>query len=78
MYGQILHILESDLKILLSLVGFENRIHEKGIRDHPLSAAATERNSIGSQARARLEHLFGCFATSMGGMFTRKIGLKKN
>ncbi len=65
-------------KDLLSLTGFENRIHEKGTRNHPLSAAATERNSIRSQTRARVEHVFGCFATSMGGKFTRKIGLKKN
>ena len=64
-------------KDLLSLAGFENKIHEKGSRNHPLSAAATERNSIRSQTRARVEHVFGYFATSMGGNFTRKIGLKK-
>jgi len=65
-------------KDLLSLAGFENRIHEKGSRNYPLSAAATERNSIRYQIRARVEHVFGCFATSMGGKFTRKIGLKRN
>jgi len=65
-------------KDLLSLAGFKNRIHEKGTRNHPLSAAATERNSIRSQTRARVEHMFGYFATSMGGKFTRKIGLKRN
>jgi len=65
-------------KDLLSLAGFENRIHEKGSRNHPLSAAATKRNSIRSQTQARVEHVFGCFATSMVGKFTRKIGLKKN
>ena len=65
-------------KDLLSLARFEKRIHEKGTRNHPLSADATERNSIRSQTRVRVEHVFGCFATSMGGKFTRKIGLKKN
>jgi len=65
-------------KDLLSLAGFLNRIHEKGSRSHPLSAAAIERNSIRSQTRARVEHVFGCFATLMGGKFTRKIVLKKN
>ena len=64
MYGQILYSGEC-FKDLLSLAGFENRIHEKGSRNHPLSAAATERNSIRSQIRARVEHVFGCFATSM-------------
>ena len=76
-YGQILHILER-FNDLLSLAGFENRIHEKGSRNHPLSAAAAERNSIRPQTRARVEHVFGCFATSMGAKFTRKIGLKRN
>ena len=66
------------MKDLFSLAGFENRIHEKGSRSHPLSAAATERNSIRSQTRALEEHVFGCFATSMGGKLTRKIGLEKN
>jgi transposase, IS5 family len=65
-------------KDLLSLARFKNRIHKKGTRNHPLSAAATERNSIRSQIRARVEHVFGCFATSMGGKFTRKIALTKN
>ena len=65
-------------KDLLSLARFKNRIHKKGTRNHPLSAAATERISISSQIRARVELVFGCFATSMGGKFTRKIGLKKN
>ena len=35
-----------------------------------------ERNSIKSQIQARIEHIFGCFATSTGGKFTRKIGIK--
>ena len=65
-------------KDLPILAGFENRIHENGSRNHPLSAAATERNYIRPQTGARVEHVFGCFATSMGGKFTRKIGLKKN
>ena len=65
-------------KDLLSLAGFENMIHEKGPRNHPLGAAAAERNSIRSQTRARVEYVSGCFATSMGGKFTRTIGLKRN
>jgi len=33
---------------LLSLGRFECRIHEKGSRNHPLSEAAKERNSVRS------------------------------
>ena len=47
-------------KDLLSLAGFKNRIHEKGSKNHPLRAAAPERNPIRSQIRARVEHVFGC------------------
>jgi len=64
-------------KDLPSLAGFENRIHEKGSRNHPLNAAARKRNSIRSQIRARVEHVFGCFATSIEDEFTRKFGLKE-
>ena len=67
MYGADSAYSGERFKDLLSLAGFENRIHEKGTRNHPLSAAATERNSIRSQTRARVEYVFGCFATSMGG-----------
>ena len=49
MYGQILHIQARVFKDLLTLAGSEIRILEKGSRNHPLCAAATERNSIRSQ-----------------------------
>ena len=63
-------------KDLLNLGGFENRIHEKGSRNHPLSAVATDRNSIRSQIRDPIEHVFGCLATSVRDKFTKKLGLK--
>jgi IS5 family transposase len=63
---------------LLSLGGFESRIHEKGSRNYPLSETAKERNSVKSSIRACVEHVFGCMTTSMGGKLTRKIGLERN
>jgi IS5 family transposase len=63
---------------LLSLGGFESRIHEKGARNHPLSDAAKDRNRIKSAIRACVEHVFGCMRTSMGGKLTRKICLERN
>jgi len=60
------------------LLRFENRIDEKGARNHPLSDAAKERNSINSAIRACVEHVFVCITTSMGGKFTRRIGLEMN
>lgn len=63
---------------LLSLGGFESRIHEKGSRIHPLSDDAKERNAFKSAIRACIEHVFGFMTTSMGGKLTRKIGLERN
>jgi len=62
---------------LLNLAGFESLIHEKGSLNHPLSGAAKELNRIKSTIRARVEHVFGCMTTSMGGKLTRKIGLAR-
>jgi len=63
---------------LLSLGGFECRIHEKGSRNHPLCEAAKEQNSVRSPIRACVEHVFCCMTTSMGSKLTRKIGLDRN
>ena len=41
---------------LLSLGGFESRIHERDERNHPLGDAAKERNSIKSVIRACVEY----------------------
>jgi IS5 family transposase len=62
---------------LLSLGGFESRIHEKGSRNHPLSEAAKERNSVKSAIRSCVEHVFGSMTMSMGGKLTRKIGIER-
>jgi transposase, IS5 family len=64
-------------KDLLSLAGFENSNNEKGLRNHPLGAAATDRNSISSQTRARVENVFGCLNASLEGIFTGKLALKE-
>lgn len=63
---------------LLSIGGFESRIHAKGSRNHPFSEAAKERNSVRSSIRACVEHVFGSMTNSMGGKLTRKIGLERN
>jgi IS5 family transposase len=63
---------------LLSLVGFESLIHEKGFRNHPLSDAAKEQHRIKSAIRACVEHGFAAMSVCMGGKLTRKIGLARN
>jgi transposase, IS5 family len=52
----------------------ENRIHEKGYREHPLTAEQKENNRVKSKTRARIEHVFGYMTGSMHGLTLRSIG----
>ncbi|MHB1390127.1 MAG: IS5 family transposase [Thermoleophilia bacterium] len=53
---------------------YHNLIHYRGYRDHPLSEAKQEVNRKRSKTRARVEHVFGFQATSMGGKLIRCVG----
>lgn len=52
----------------------ENRIHEKGYRNHPLTDTQKANNRIKSKTRARVEHVFGFMTGSMHGITLRCIG----
>jgi IS5 family transposase len=52
----------------------KNRIHEKGYRGHPLTRTQMRNNTAKSKIRARVEHVFGTMANSMGGIIVRSIG----
>lgn len=54
--------------------GHQSQIHYKGYRDHPLSQAKQQVNHKRSKIRARVEHVFGFQANSMGGTLIRCIG----
>ncbi|NPV01586.1 MAG: IS5 family transposase [Brevinematales bacterium] len=62
---------------ILSEFGIENKIHEKGYRNKPLTEAQKEKNREKSKVRARVEHPFGFMENSMGGMEIRTIGLNR-
>ena len=51
-----------------------SQINHKGYRDHPLSEAKQKVNHKRSKTRARVEHIFGFQATSMGGKLIRCVG----
>lgn len=59
---------------VLTLIGMESHIHEKGSRNNPLSEEQKARNTERSQIRSRVEHVFGTMVTSMGGKMERVIG----
>ncbi|MHB8169735.1 MAG: IS5 family transposase [Thermoleophilia bacterium] len=56
---------------------YRSQIHHKGYRDHPLSEAKQRVNHKRSRTRARVEHIFGFQATSMGGKLIRCVGLAR-
>jgi len=62
---------------LLCLGGFESLIHERGLRNNPLSEASKELYRVKSAIRACVEHVFGCMTLSTRGKMTSKIGLVK-
>jgi len=51
----------------------QNRIHEKGYREHPLTKTQERSNTAKSRIRARVEHVFGRMQ-QFGGIVIRTIG----
>jgi IS5 family transposase len=51
----------------------QNRIHEKGYRNHPLTKTQKRNNKAKSRIRARVEHVFGAI-NHFGGIFIRTVG----
>lgn len=58
----------------LALIGFDSQIHERAYRNRPLSEEQKETNREKSRTRAKVEHVFGDWVTSMGGKIVRSIG----
>jgi IS5 family transposase len=55
--------------------GLRSRIHRKANRRRKLTKREKQGNKTRSKVRARVEHVFGHFATSMGGKLVRTIGV---
>lgn len=56
----------------------ENKIHEKGTRNHPLSEKQKLRNREKSKIRSRVEHIFGFMENRFRGMNIRSIGIRRS
>jgi IS5 family transposase len=55
--------------------GFRSRIHKRGRRNRPLTAAEARANHRKSKVRARIEHVFGAQENAPGGRLVRTIGI---
>jgi IS5 family transposase len=54
----------------------QNRIHEKGYRNTPLSKTQERNNTAKSRIRVRVEHVFAAI-NHFGGIFIRTIGIRR-
>lgn len=57
--------------------GCENKICEKGQRNHPLTEEQKKSNRQKSKVRCRIEHIFGFMTGTMHGISIRSIGLTR-
>ena len=62
---------------VLTLMGFDPHINERAYRNRPLTDEQKAANRERSKTRAKVEHIFGDFVTSMGGKVVRSIGLAR-
>jgi len=54
-----------------------NKVCEKGVRNHPLTEAQRASNREKSRVRSRVEHIFGFMEMSMNGMYINCVGMKR-
>ncbi|NOZ47590.1 MAG: transposase [Chlorobi bacterium] len=52
-----------------------NKVHEKGYRNAPLTQQQKESNTIKSKTRAKVEHIFGFMEQSMNGLVVKSVGI---
>jgi IS5 family transposase len=65
------------INMILALMGFDAKIHERAFKNKPLTEEQKENNTEKSKNRARVEHVFGCWVMSMGGKLLRCIGIDR-
>ncbi len=54
-----------------------NKVHEKGYKNKPLTESQKESNKEKSRTRARVEHVFGFMEQSMNRLYVNSIGIKR-
>lgn len=62
---------------ILESKGIENKIHEKGYRNNPLTDEQKANNNLKSKTRVRVEHIFGFIEQNMHDFYIRAIGIKR-
>lgn len=61
----------------ISKYKMNNKVHEKGYRNNPLTKVQIKSNNEKSKIRARVEHVFGFMEQSMHGLCLKSIGITR-
>lgn len=62
---------------VISKYEMNNKVHEKGYRNKPLTDKQKASNNEKSKTRARVEHVFGFMEQSMNGLIVRSVGITR-
>lgn len=62
---------------IVSKYEMNNKVHEKGYRNKPLTEEQKTNNTEKSKTRARVEHVFGFMEQSMNGLCLKSVGIKR-
>ena len=54
-----------------------NKVHQKGYKNKPLTEQQKQSNNEKSKTRARVEHVFGFMEQSMNKLYVRSVGFKR-
>ncbi len=66
-----------DQEKVISNYKMNNKVHEKGYRNKPLTDEQKASNKKKSKTRARVEHVFGFMEQSMNGLVVRSVGITR-
>jgi len=67
-----------DIQARLQKMGIQYWVNQRAYRNKPLTEAQKRTNKTKSKIRSRVEHVYGSMWTSLGGMYQRCIGFKRN
>jgi transposase, IS5 family len=67
----------NDQEKVVSKYLMNNKIHEKGYRNKPLTDEQKNQNREKSKTRARVEHVFGFMEQSMNGLAVKSVGVAR-
>ena len=62
---------------VISKYKMNNKVHEKGYRNKPLTDEQKVNNKQKSKIRVRVEHVFGFMEQSMNGLVVKSVGIKR-